>query len=708
MEKSRFGRRVVAMLTATLVVILTVGVRPAAAGPNPNPLPVPFYSQLDPRWGAVEVGANEDVPMRKRGALLTCLAMVAAYAGFQPYFAVPGSDVTLAPTPDYIHAYLKAFDGYQTSPPETVIVDYDRLQYAFRDPAGILGGFDFIPYAWPAIKSFADRELAAGMPTILYLQPQPGRFHPVVVVGWHDPTSSYLVLDPARLRWDGNPVPLGATYGLEWQRMVSGGLHAILRHENQPPDPIPPLVDDDDDAFPAPLTASTKSPVEITVIDPRGRRVGWDPATATTLVDVPGASYMPQPVWDDPVGSLAPKPPGRILTIPRPLPGRYRFEMIATGDGPYTLNVRAHDASGARTVEERKVGTVHTGDVLAFQVEYARHGASHYTLGDNFTPEARAGGARRVTAGHAVAFDAGRSFDVDGTIAAYAWSFGDGATATGPTPQHVYGAPGTYTATLTVTDDRGAVGTETAAITVFGDQPLDGTTERVSVGPSGEEAGGDLGSFVPALSADGTIVAFRSLASGLGAAGDRVYVRDRGAGTTTVVSAAACSTTGVPTVSSDGRFVAYECTGASGPTSAAVTTVVVHDLATGADERADVSSDGAGGVCPDGLADHCRSIRPALSADGRYVAFYSNQTNLVAGDANDVVDVFVRDRVLGTTERVSVASGGGESEGGASAGGDPRLGISADGRFVVFVSAATDLVAGTPAFFSERVYVRDP
>ncbi|MCC6763886.1 MAG: PKD domain-containing protein [Deltaproteobacteria bacterium] len=702
MEKHRF--------VALILLVALLAARPVAAAPhpNPNPLPVPFYSQQDPLWRSVLVGANQDVPMRKRGSLLACIAMVAASQNLVPLFPVPGNQSVLGPTPDYIHAFLIEFSGYQTSPAETVIVDYDAFSFGFRDASGIQAGIDFVPHAWPEMRVYVDGDLESGIPSILYLQREPGRFHPVVVVGWDDVSSSYLVLDPARLRWDDYPVPLEHILGPEWQRLVSGGLRAVLRHADESPDPSDDDVDDNGQIRPAPLTASTKSPVEITVIDPRGRRVGWDPATATTVVDVPDASYMPQPVWADPLGTLAPLPPGRILTIPRPLEGRYRFEMIATGDGPYTLNVRAHDASGARTVEERKTGTVRTGDVLKFQVAYARHGDSYYTLGDNFAPEAHAGGARRGTAGGAVAFDATRSFDVDGTIVAYAWSFGDGATATGPTPAHMYAEPGTYTATLTVTDDHGAVGTTTAAVAVFGDQPLVGTTERVSVGPHGEEATGDSGSFVPAMSADGAIVVFRSAADGLGALGDsHVYARDRRAGTTIPVSASACQKSDFPTVSGDGRFVAYECTEASSATSAPVVSILVHDLATGSEERADVSSEELGGTCPPTATDPCRSLRPALSADGRYVAFYSNQTNLVAGDTNDTGDVFVRDRVNGTTERVNIAAGGGQSGAGASSGSDPRLGISADGRYVAFESGATDLVIGTPAFGFERVYVRD-
>jgi len=83
------------------------------------------------------------------------------------------------------------------------------------------------------------------------------------------------------------------------------------------------------------------------------------------------------------------------------------------------------------------------------------------------------------------------------------------------------------------------------------------------------------------------------------------------------------------------------------------------------------------------------STRPSLSQGGRYVAFESAATNLVAGDTNGVVDVFVRDNVAGVTERVSVASDGTQGDGPSRA---PA--ISDDGRFVAFETDATNLVAG--------------
>src|SRR5437016_9238958 len=104
-------------------------------------------------------------------------------------------------------------------------------------------------------------------------------------------------------------------------------------------------------------------------------------------------------------------------------------------------------------------------------------------------------------------------------------------------------------------------------------------------------------------------------------------------------------------------------------------------------ERVSVTSGGTEG--------NAASLGSALSADGRFVAFDSAATDLVAGDTNGVSDVFVHDRQTGTTERVSVASDGtqGNGKSGLLSFAFPPA-LSADGRFVAFVSFATNLVAG--------------
>ena len=142
------------------------------------------------------------------------------------------------------------------------------------------------------------------------------------------------------------------------------------------------------------------------------------------------------------------------------------------------------------------------------------------------------------------------------------------------------------------------------------------------------------------------------------------------------------------------RFVAFE-TGADnlvpGDDNSAYD-VFVHDMETGQTERVSVNSNEEGG--------NSWSEQAALSADGRYVAFLSNSTNLVPGDRNSYGeiatsgargswDVFVRDRLTGRTERVSIGHAGTEGNHRAS---DPT--ISADGRFVAFVSHADNLVPG--------------
>ena len=224
---------------------------------------------------------------------------------------------------------------------------------------------------------------------------------------------------------------------------------------------------------------------------------------------------------------------------------------------------------------------------------------------------------------------------------------------------------------------------------------LVGVTERVDLGSDcGQCYYGPGGQ--PSVSADGRYVAFRSdefdLVPGDTNAADDVFVYDRQTGVNERVSVSSGGAQGKlyawsqwPSLSADGRYVAFNsvATLVAGDTNG-TTDVFVHDRQTGVTERVSVSSGGAQGNQGSGYG------RPSVSADGRYVAFDSAASNLVAGDTNGTWDVFVHDRQTGVTERVSVSSGG--AQGNYQSGFDAVL-VSADGRYVAFWSGAS-LVAG--------------
>ena len=217
-----------------------------------------------------------------------------------------------------------------------------------------------------------------------------------------------------------------------------------------------------------------------------------------------------------------------------------------------------------------------------------------------------------------------------------------------------------------------------------------GAITRLSRGPGG--VGGDGDSGAPTFSPDQSKVTFVSLASNL-AAGDAngaqdVFVRDLATG------AVACASTDSggafgdasshdPYLSGDGRWVSFRSEASNlvpGDTNG-VGDVFVKDLQLGTILRASVGVTGGQASTP--------SYAPWVTPEGRYVLFTCDDPTLVAGDTNDAADVFLRDLVAGTLERVNLGWGGQQADGGAS-----YPVPSDDARLFVFDSVATNLVAG--------------
>jgi Tol biopolymer transport system component len=140
----------------------------------------------------------------------------------------------------------------------------------------------------------------------------------------------------------------------------------------------------------------------------------------------------------------------------------------------------------------------------------------------------------------------------------------------------------------------------------------------------------------------------------------------------------------MPAISRDGRWVAFQ----------AGESVRLRDRKAGTTRVVSVSTEG----------EPAHGAHPSISDDGRFVAFQSESGNLVAGDTNQRRDVFVWDRVLEKTELVSVAADGGPSLGDWEGSYNPA--ISGNGRFVAFLSQALNLAPRSPGW-APQLYVRD-
>lgn len=217
-----------------------------------------------------------------------------------------------------------------------------------------------------------------------------------------------------------------------------------------------------------------------------------------------------------------------------------------------------------------------------------------------------------------------------------------------------------------------------------------GKTTRASVDNTGKQGNSD--SYCPVISADGRYVVFESAADNL-VAGDTngfsdIFIHDQQTNETTRISVSSAGKqsnwdSSNPSISADGRYIAFDSFADNLMTedTNGSADVFMHDRQTGKTTLVSTDSAGKQGNAYNGT--------PSISANGRYVSFVSGANNLIAGDTNQFADIFIHDQQTGRTERVSVNNIGEQSNGGSNS---PA--ISADGRYVVFISRADNLVAG--------------
>lgn len=233
-----------------------------------------------------------------------------------------------------------------------------------------------------------------------------------------------------------------------------------------------------------------------------------------------------------------------------------------------------------------------------------------------------------------------------------------------------------------------------------------GRARRVSVGLGGMPANGAL-IGVPRISANGRYVSFQTSADNLvpndtNRAGD-VFVHDLQTGKTERVSRTRTggqicrdgASGGI--MSSDGRFVSVDTACPNmvpGSSASRILLGYIHDRKTGKNEQVTV---GLGGVQPDSSFNGVNAISP----DGRYVSILTEATNLVPGGTNGNTHVIVRDRKTGNNELATLNSNG-EQSNGFNSGGE----MSADGRYVAFYSEATNLVPNDTNGVGD-IFVRD-
>jgi hypothetical protein len=396
-----------------------------------------------------------------------------------------------------------------------------------------------------------------------------------------------------------------------------------------------------------------------------------------------------------------------------PAPGEIvRVNVLPNGtQGNSTSYLPSMDSSGTRIAFQTYSTNLVPGDVNGFQsdVLFASLDSAGLTLASRSTAGAQgtsgstpgqiSGNGRYIvfdsTATNLVAGDTNNSADVfrydtqTGVLELVSRSVGGGATNGGSFAASI-SADGRFIA-FESTASNLVGGDSNGRTDIFVRDMVSGSMTIASVSTNG--FGGDNSSYHAQMSRNGRFVTFDSLATTLVTDDINnlrdVFVRDLQAGTTKLISRAPDgfvafdSSFGPARMSSDGRYIVYLsfANDIAPPDTNFSGDIFLYDQQTGTNERVNWTYDG--------LLSNFGSFGPSITDDGRFVVWESDANNMVPGDTNAKYDIFLRDRLLGLTKRLSISLEGDQGNGTSQ-----HSSITPDGKFVVFDSFASNLISG--------------
>lgn len=413
-------------------------------------LNVPRFAQADPQWGA-NAYAGSDSTIAQQGSALACLAMALHYAGIA---TDPGQlNATLSSENDYIGAGINWG-------PATRDVSSDTLEFhAHR-------GTD---------TQYLSQILAMGYPVIVEVANSQGGGHYVLVTGYKN--GQFLINDPGQA----NDTTLDAFNNtFETRGYVS-----------DPPGDV------------SEFDIATANNTQLLIVDPLGRRTGYDASARAVVESVPQSVYFSDNIESSDITGAPGTNTSHIVDIYQPLPGTYQIYLFGVNAGNYSASLRTFLADGSPGTSQNLQAALPAASYAAFQVTFGPGGVTSQTFTNQYVWTADpTNGSLPLP----VQFMAPDTDTAGNSVTNWYWNFGDGSMSTEQDPANTYTNSGPFFPSVTAIDDAGntvvsfgpSIIIPTVAYTAtpsYGAGPLTVQFNAASVDLTGNPVGGWLWDF---------------------------------------------------------------------------------------------------------------------------------------------------------------------------------------------------------------------